>query len=156
MGKAVEIVYKGKVYSSMSMASKEIGCSPVFIRNALEKSQGDVRKFEEIVHGYKKSKNPVEVDGYHFDSLSEMERATGISARLIRRIKGESQSLEDFSRKIKEEAEGFYALGEWYWSIRQASDKLGLEEQEFKRIFDRYSYSQKELDRQLTKIVGNA
>lgn len=156
MGKAVEIVYQGKVYSSMAMAAKAIGCSPVFIRNALEKAQGNEEKFEEIIKGYQKSKDPVEVDGYHFDSLSEMERATGISARLIRRIKGESLTSEEFSKKIKEEAEGFYALGEWYWSIRQASDQLGVEEKEFQRIFDRYNYSQKELDRKLQEMVGNS
>lgn len=154
MAKAVSITFKGRVYGSLNDASKAIGCSPAYIRKVLQRANGDQEIIEEELSNFKAGKHAVEVDGYHFSSLSEAERQTGIPSRLLKRIKMESKCDKEFSQKVKEEAEGFYALGQWYWSIRQASSDLGIEEEEMSRVFKRYNYSQKEMDRQLQKLRG--
>lgn len=155
MGRPIKIHYRDAEYCSLAQASKELGCSTVFIKNAWDKAKGNQAVFEDMIANYKSAKSPIEVDGYRFDSLSEAERATGISSRLLRRIKMESQGDEEFTKKVMEEAEGFYALGEWYWSIRQASDKLGVNEKDLQQIFDRYNFSQDQFDCHVSALVEN-
>lgn len=156
MAKPIQIEYKGKTYNSIAQASRDLQCSAMFLSRVFTEAKGDEGYIEQKLREYKKGKKPIEIGGYRFESLTEAERETGISARVLKRMRERIKSDKEFSEWVEKEAEGFYALGNWYWSLKQASHELGVEEDDMRDIFQRYDYSQRKLDIQLEKLRTNS